>query len=99
MTAAAILSQIEQLDRARAALMERLRAVLAGSSATVPDEPPVYISPSQATDFCGRSESQVRKDCELNPTDQGGFGLKVCGRWLVDRDRYIAMRGHARFRR
>jgi hypothetical protein len=58
-----------------------------------------YISPSQATAICGRSESQVRRDCELNPIDAGGFGFKSGGRWLVDRERYIEMRGNACFKR
>jgi hypothetical protein len=39
MTAAAILAQIEQLDRDRAELMERLRAALAGNVAAPPTAP------------------------------------------------------------
>ncbi|RQH15688.1 hypothetical protein [Bradyrhizobium sp. RP6] len=66
---------------------------------TASDDEPVYITPKQATAICGRSESQVRRDCELNPIDSGGFGLKGGGRWLVERVRYTEMRGNARFRR
>jgi hypothetical protein len=57
-----------------------------------------FISPSQATAICGRSESQVRRDCAANPIDDGGFGLKIGGRWLVSEPRYREMRGNARMR-
>jgi hypothetical protein len=58
-----------------------------------------WITPSQATAICGRSESQVRRDCELNLIDAGGFAMKRGGRWFIDKEIYTEMRGHARFRR
>jgi hypothetical protein len=58
-----------------------------------------YIKPCEATRICGRSESQIRRDCENHPVDSGGFGLRFGGRWLIEEARYIEMRGNARLRR
>lgn len=58
-----------------------------------------YITPSQATGICGRSESQVRRDCELNLIDAGGFAMKRGGRWFIEPVIYTEMRGNARFKR
>jgi hypothetical protein len=103
MSVETIIAELEQLDRDRAALMERLKTAMAGKLATMPDAPSIapgrFISPSQATAICGRSESQIRRDCESNPLDAGGFGLKMGGRWHVEEARYSEMRGNARFRR
>jgi hypothetical protein len=52
----------------------------------------VTITPGQAAGLSGMSESQVRRDCEANPYDAGGFGIRTGGRWRVARDRYVAMR-------
>ena len=41
MTAAHILAELEQIDRDRAALMEQLRAALAGDAAAMLDAPPI----------------------------------------------------------
>jgi hypothetical protein len=59
----------------------------------IAQRPARYIAPGQATAICGRSESQVRKDCEQHPIDRGGFGLKIGGRWLVDEPVYRLKRG------
>ena len=58
-----------------------------------------FITPGQASRICGRSESQIRRDCQDNPLDCGGFGLKLGGRWLVEESRYRTMRADARFKR
>jgi hypothetical protein len=58
-----------------------------------------FITPGQASRICGRSESQIRRDCQDNPLDCGGFGLKLGGRWLVEEWRYRTMRADARFKR
>jgi hypothetical protein len=48
MTAAVILAELEQLDRDRAALMEQLRAALAGNIAAVADSAPAVSTPTAA---------------------------------------------------
>ncbi|KRR26476.1 hypothetical protein CQ14_03035 [Bradyrhizobium lablabi] len=86
-------SEIAEIDAA----IVSLRAVIDAAEQTlarlIAQRPARYIAPSQATGIDGRSESQIRRDCEANPVDRGGFGLKVNGRWLVDEHIYRLMRG------
>jgi hypothetical protein len=51
------------LHEAAADALRRLKRMRA------PASPDRLITAKQATAICGRSESQVRRDCELNPTD------------------------------
>jgi hypothetical protein len=90
----------EAIDQQVAALRATIDWLLAQKRPRAPaDTPDNWLSPSQATAICGRSESQVRRDCESNPLDNGGFGLRRGGRWLIKEARYREMRGDARFRR
>jgi hypothetical protein len=85
-TAAAILAEIEQLDRDRAVLMERLRAALAGNVAAVLDAPPVApaqpvdhletltdsIQAGDAAALARRAKSTIAAWCYTNAIDDSG---------------------------
>jgi hypothetical protein len=62
------------------AAIASLRSVIGSAEMTlaklIAQRPARYITLGQATAICGRSESQVRKDCEANPVDRGGFGSR-----------------------
>jgi hypothetical protein len=71
-----------EIDQQITLFRRRLRPCAAlGARCSRRPRHPGNITPSQATAICGRSESQVRRDCEANPIDAGGFGLKIAGRW------------------
>jgi hypothetical protein len=90
--------EITEIDAAIMALRSTIVAAETMLTKLIARRPATYITPSQATAICGRSESQVRRDCELHPIDRGGFGLKIAGRWSVEANIYQSMRGNARFR-
>jgi hypothetical protein len=96
---ALISAELERIAADLAALLDLLRERSAQQCATrVDPSSGPFITPGQASGICGRSESQVRRDCEANLIDEGGFGFKKGGRWLVSEPRYREMRGHARLR-
>jgi hypothetical protein len=86
-------AEIAELDAA----IVSLRALIDNAELTlarlIAQRPARYLAVCEATAICGRSESQIRKDCEAHPIDRGGFGLRFGGRWLVDEGRYRLMRG------
>jgi hypothetical protein len=88
--------EIEEQIAAHLAAAEALRKLKRARDGAASDG--VLITAKEATAICGRSESQVRRDCENHPTDAGGFGVKRGGRWFVDKFRYREMRGNARMR-
>jgi hypothetical protein len=91
---AQVIAEIGRVDRERAALMERLLAIVGKEPSTRPPSgPTVVITPGQASEYCGRTENVIRRDCELHPYDPGGFGLRVGKQWGIDKGRYIAQRG------
>ena len=98
MTAAIILAELDQLDRDRAALMERLRAALADDLGSVPNAPTVA---TQADDFkmpddlipaaagaalARRAKSTLANWCRSNAFDgRKGFAYRIGARWFVTR--------------
>ena len=92
MNDAEIDGQIANLEAAIETLRSMKRAVQAAGP------PGRFITPGQASEFAGGA-TQIRRDCQDNPLDCGGFGLKLGGRWLVEEARYRTMRADARFKR
>ena len=90
-------AEIDAAIAVHEAAIETLRSLKRVVHPTGP--PGRFITPGQASRICGRSESQIRRDCQDNPLDRGGFGLKLGGRWLVEEWRYRTMRADARFKR
>jgi hypothetical protein len=94
-------AETSEIDAAIASLRSVIDSAEVTLAKLIAQRPARYITPGQATAICGRSESQVRKDCEAHPIDRGGFGLKYAGRWVVDEGLYRLMRARrndARFR-
>lgn len=86
-------TEIADLDTTIASLRSAIDSAEATLARLIAQRPARYITPGQATAICGRSESQVRKDCEAHPIDRGGFGLRIGGRWFIDERVYRSMRG------
>ena len=81
-----IAAQIAAHEAAAEALrkLQRVRA-----PAATPSGPPVTMAVCEAVALSSMSESQIRRDCAANPYDEGGFGIKIGGRWRVEKHRYM----------